>query len=172
MAAINKIDKYELGELVLKLAGENKTAEAIAGIITTELNGIDSISQPSVSRWLKSVRQERSEQTKHIVQEHIKATVPLDLEALDEIEGFLLEVFRNKVFDPETGEATIGIYDLKDRQNAGMNAVKIVETKLRFAGLLEDPEKMGMKVPTSIEELSDDEITERLQKFGELKAVK
>ena len=109
---------------------------------------------------------------KHIVQEHIKATVPLDLEALDEIEGFLLEVFRNKVFDPETGEATIGIYDLKDRQNAGMNAVKIVETKLRFAGLLEDPEKMGMKVPTSIEELSDDEITERLQKFGELKAVK
>ena len=172
MAAINKIDKYELGELVLKLSGENKTAEEIAGLITVKLAGLDSISQPSISRWLKNVRLERSEQTKHIVQEHIKATVPKDLEALDEIEQFLLEVFRNRVLDPETELPKDGTYDLKDRQTAGMNALKIIETKLRFAGLLEDPEVAGMRVPKSIEELSDDEIEERLQKFGELKAVK
>jgi len=130
MAAVNKIEKYRLEERVLALSAEGLTTAQIAERVSADLAeaGIqDSISQPTVSRFLKSVRQERSEATRQRVQDHIKEVVPADLEALEEVEGWMLSQFRNDHLDVEA------------RARQGMRAVKIIETKLRFAGILEDP---------------------------------
>lgn len=157
MAQLNKIEKYNLAERVLALAAEGKTTAQIADILTAELTGTDSISQPAVSRWLKSVREERSNQTKQIVHDHIKATVPKDLEALDEVEEFMLSVFRNTKKNPETGKNESAGYELRTRADAGMKAVKIIETKLRFAGVLDDPERSGARVdPVDLEQFKND----------------
>lgn len=170
MAAQNKIEKYGLAERILALAAQpDATTLKIAEVVTGELRArgvADSISQPTVSRFLKAVRQERGEQTRQIVHDHIKATVPADLAALDEIEAWLLEVFRDHrrslarirqefvaalaskkrwgaaevvdLFTRVVGEATEQAgYDLKTRAGAAMNAVRVVETKLRFSGVLE-----------------------------------
>ena len=51
--------------------------------------------------------------------------------------------------DPETGDVTCiklpagKEHNLRIRSEAGMKAVKIIETKLRFAGLLENPDIPG-----------------------------
>jgi len=82
MASINKIDSLGLGEYILQLAGEGKGSREISTILDT-VKGVK-ISHASVNSWLKSVRQERAETTKAVVQETIKATVPRDLQILDE----------------------------------------------------------------------------------------
>jgi len=143
MAGPGKIEKYRLEERVLALAAEGRNTYQIAARITEELDGKDTISQPTVARWLKRTRRERSEQTRALVHEHIKAAVPKDLEALEEIEGFLMAVFRNRTVDPETGEEQPLQHDLSTRVDAGMKAVRIIETKLRFSGVLEDPQGAG-----------------------------
>ena len=60
MAQISKIEKYSLNEFVLTLAGEGKTGAEIATILNNHikknLKTDDSITQPSVSRWLKQAR--------------------------------------------------------------------------------------------------------------------
>ena len=140
MAAQSKVTKYNLQERTLALAGEGATTDAIADILTKELDGKDTISQSTVSRWLKAERKERSEQTRSIVHDHIKATVPKDLDALDEVLTFLMSHFRNVLPNPDDAEKTISqSHSIKERAEFGMRAVKIVETKLRFAGILEDP---------------------------------
>ena len=157
MAQIPKIEQYNLGERVLTLVGEGKTTARIADILTTELAGTDTISQPAVSRWLKAAREERSNQTKQLVHDYIKAQVPKDLEALDEVEEFMLTVFRNSQKNPETGEDESANYELRTRADAGMKAVKIIETKLRFAGVLDDPERSGSRVdPVDLEQFKND----------------
>lgn len=151
MSAVNKIEKYNLQDRTLALAAEGKSTDAIAKILTEELEGKDSVSQTRVAAWLKKVRQERSEETRHVVREYIKSTVPKDMEALNEIEAWLLDIFRNQesIKDPETGDVTCiklpagKEHDLRIRSEAGMKAVKIIETKLRFAGLLENPDIPG-----------------------------
>jgi hypothetical protein len=157
MAKVNKIVQHNLEDRVLVLAGEGKSSALIAQIITAELNGADTISQPTVSRWLKTTREERSNQTKQIVHDHIKATVPEDLKALDEVEGFMLALFRNKGIDEKTGEEIKTTHDLRTQIECGMKAVKIIETKLRFAGILDDPEKSGSRVdPVDLEQFKND----------------
>ena len=41
------------------------------------------------------MRKERRSETKAVVHEYIKQTVPADLEALDAVEAYFLDVFRN-----------------------------------------------------------------------------
>jgi len=147
MAAQSKIEKHKLTERTLALAGEGRTTNEIAQVLTKELGGRDTVSQPTVARFLKGVRQERSEQTKQVVHDHIKATVPADLQALDEIEGFLLSHFRNRGIDLVTGDEATLPNSLKTRIDCGMKAVKIIETKLRFAGILDDPDETVPDIP-------------------------
>ena len=171
MAAVKKIEKYRLEERTLSLSGQGKTTYDIAEILTQELEGQDAISQRTVARFLKEERQDRAEQTRAVVQDYIKGVVPKDLEALDEVEAWLQEVFRNherniariqarffaalekqkrwetarimELFEESCKEIDTADHDIRTRVNAGMNAVKIVDTKLRFAGILENPEASG-----------------------------
>lgn len=144
MAAINKIEKFNLSDRVLALSGKGKTTHEISQIITEEAQGKYSVSQPTISRWLKTVRQDRSEQTKQLVHDHIKEHVPHDLQALEDMEAEYLHIFNSKKELSEGKDEKLEYeFELKTRMSAGDRIVKIIETKLRYAGILEDPESAG-----------------------------
>ncbi|MBW1989414.1 MAG: hypothetical protein JRI97_07695 [Deltaproteobacteria bacterium] len=130
MAAINKIEKYGLQERVLALSGQGLTTREIADVITQDLQGQDTISQPTVSRWLKEIRKERSEQTREVYREYTKATAPKDCEVLDEVQGKFMKWFRD-----------VKNLDIRTRAEMGMKALRVVELKARFAGLFDDEGK-------------------------------
>lgn len=179
MSAQNKIEKYNLGSECLKLiAVPGATTHSVAAQLTERLEGRDTISQSTVSRWLQAERRERREETRKVVDEHIKEHVPKDLSALEEIETWLLGIFRNQAEllklrpelaeDPEIkklvekiqGENTEA-HDLRTRADAAMKAVKVIELKLKYAGILEDPTR-----PKALDDLSDEELEERLNGIG------
>jgi hypothetical protein len=143
MPAISKIEKFNLSDRILGLSGLGKTSAEIAEIVTSEADGKYRISQPTVARWLKSVRQERSEQTKQLVHDHIKEHVPADLQALEDLEAEYLHIFNSKkeVKDKSPDPLFEYEFELKTRMAAGDRIVKIIDTKLRYAGLLEDTEE-------------------------------
>lgn len=157
MALINKIEKLGLTDRVLALTSQGKTTYEIAAILTQEATGAYSISQPTVARWLKGVRQERAEQTRSIVHEYIKATVPADLDSINEVQVWLIERFRSieevtresvsaalgkrisqKMFDRLVSIFPTTPYDLRTRAEIGMKIIRIVDVKLKYAGILED----------------------------------
>jgi hypothetical protein len=124
MAQINKIERYGLEADALSLFKLGRDTRAIAAGLSMVMadKGIgDSISYSTVSRWLKDVRSEAKAEANQIVTEHIVGQLPSDLAAMDEIELFHLTAFR----DDKRGD--------KDRSEFGMKALKVVETKLRFA---------------------------------------
>lgn len=98
MAAQNKIIKYQLTERVLEL--RSLPHEQIAEKLTSELRGKgidDSISQPSVSRWLKKYSQECKEKATAVLNEYLDITLPADLKILDELSEFYLIIFRDRL---------------------------------------------------------------------------
>jgi len=125
MGQINKIEKHNLQGRCLALFREGRTTAEIADILTQELAGVDTISQPSVSRWLKPIRDDERDETRKRIHDHIKQTVESDLEILDEVEGFMVQEFRN----PENS--------VLQRSDFGLKALRVVETKLKYA--LTDP---------------------------------
>jgi len=142
-----KIDKFNLGSRVLALAGQGESTMSIAKIITAE--GSVDLSQSAVARWLKHERRERGELTRTVVQEAIKAQVPADMKALDEVEGWLLGQFRGDVAEEIrtliANDAKVAAIveaikaDAGRRADFGLKAVRIIEVKLRYAGILENP---------------------------------
>jgi len=182
MPAPNKIEKYEFQDEILKLSAQpGMTTHRIAEILTEKLEGRDTISQPTVSRWLKGERELRGEQTRAIVQDHIKEAVPEDLKALEEIEAWLLGIYRNQMElvkarspellddDPELkalteklqGDGNEDGYSLDTRINAAMKAVKIIELKLKYAGILEDPDAR----PKHIKDIEDEDLEEKIKEL-------
>lgn len=137
-----KIEKYKLGEKILELSAQpGMTTEKIAEILTEELDGADTISQPTVSRYLSETRKARKEHTQILIQDKLKGTVPKDLEVLEEVEEFFLNIFRGNEADKE-GHALLSdkdgkalIFDVAARASAGKDAADIVMKKLRLCGV-------------------------------------
>lgn len=124
MAQVNKIERYGLEDDALSLFRLGRDVRSIAASLCTVLadKGIaDTVNYCTVARWLKGVRDEVRQETSQIVTDHIKACLPTDLSAMDEIELFHLTAFRDEK-RPD-----------KERSDFGMKALKVVETKLRFA---------------------------------------
>ncbi len=119
MGRPNKIDQNGLAEVVLELA-VTKTSRQIAEILKRE-HGVD-IGHVAVARYIQGIRQERAEATKALVQETIKATVPRDLEILDE----MIEQERGWFRDPELklGERLLVARELR----------QTIDTKLKYSG--------------------------------------
>ncbi len=156
MPPINKVERFNLVERILALSGQGKNTYEIATILTKEADGKYSISQPTVARFLKGVRKDRSEQTRQIVQDYIKATVPADLDSIEEVQAWLIKQFRS--IESMTKEAVseaigkpvsekmfnrlIEIFpahplDLRAKAEIGMKIIRIVDVKLKYAGILE-----------------------------------
>jgi predicted transcriptional regulator len=80
-----KIEKLGLVKRIeeLIMAGTN-SSEGIAAALKAEGYAI---SQPTISRYLKRTREERREETQKIISDHVQATVPADLTALETMEA-------------------------------------------------------------------------------------
>jgi hypothetical protein len=154
MPTVNKILKYELGPRTIELSVSHTTGQ-IADILKEDLSrrGIsDTISQPTVARFLRTIREERSDQAKAIVHEYLKATLPSDLHLLDEALGFHVAIARDQ------GEGTEGSpagRTLEERSSAWMKAKNIIETKLKYSGVL-DQEQGDGKASRTLEDLEKD----------------
>lgn len=87
--AASKIDTLHLAPRIEALitSGTN-TSQTISDALKAEGHNI---SQPTISRYLKKVRETRTEETQKIVQDHVQKNVPADLDALESIEGQCLE---------------------------------------------------------------------------------
>jgi len=112
-----------VGERIMALAPTMSNRQ-----IAEELgkDGID-ISYTRVWRYINSQRKERAEQTKAIVREHIRTTVPTDLEILQEIRDQLNEWRKDDSL--RVSERLMVI----DRLN------KVIDTRLKFSGA-EEPD--------------------------------
>jgi len=80
--AISQIDQRGLAGYVIALSAEGLGCREISARLKQDHNFI--LSFAAVNNWLRGVRQERAETTQAVVQEVIKATVPRDLEILNE----------------------------------------------------------------------------------------
>lgn len=119
MARPNKIDQHGLSEVVLGLA-TTMTSRQISEKLQQEY-GVD-VSHVAVARYIKDIRQERAEQTKALVQEKIKATVPRDLDILDELIAQELEWFKG------------GDMEIIDKLSVAKELRQTIDTKLKYSG--------------------------------------
>jgi hypothetical protein len=174
----NKIITYGLEERVLELSAlPGMTDIRIADVLNQELAAKDlsgTVSASAVSRFRRAARSERAAETKALIQDHIKGVVPKDLEALEEVESWLLSIFRNQgeilqvknpdlLQDPEVKRLMAAVsaseypagFDVRTRSQAAMMALKVIELKLKYSGALDDPNREAAEVK-KVQELLDD----------------
>lgn len=135
MARVSKIEQNNLAAEVLELSLTHTTRD-IAEILLRD-HGLD-ISHNAIAVWLKGTRRERREQTKAVVEEHIKATVPRDLDLLDAIIDDLRQVYFGErpvtyIKDDGTPVELTNI-ELGDKLSVAREIRQTVATKLRYSG--------------------------------------
>jgi len=144
MASPNKIEQYNLQDLCLEFKSQGLNQDAIAKKLSVELQegrGIDdSISQSAVQRFLKKIKNQRSEEAAEIVRGYTQTTVPRDLEVIEEVQNFLLSIKRNQEADPETGEVKDLKINIRDRIYAAVSLARVTFDKLKNLGALDPPE--------------------------------
>ena len=117
--ALTIIERRGLVEKVLQLSLTKSTRE-IAEILRKE-DGV-SITFKTVANFLKGVREERAQATRALVQKSIQASVPRDLEILDELIAKEYEWFCDE---------NIG---LSDRLEVSRELRQVIATKLKYSG--------------------------------------
>lgn len=120
------IEKNGLTEKVLGLSATMSSRE-ISALLKAE-HGVN-ISYQAINNFVKGVRAERAEQTKAIVQEHIKATMPTDLDTLDRLIKQELEWFD----DPEQKHNL----KISEKLQVAKELRQTIDTKLRYSGAAE-----------------------------------
>ena len=93
MPTITKVEKYGLEDFVLSLSERGESPRKISRILKEQKK--ISISHATISSFLKSVRTERAEISKAIVQEHLQKSLPTDLQRLDEVLRVLYDALPN-----------------------------------------------------------------------------
>lgn len=139
MSTQNKIERYQLGERCLELSVRCANHQEIAERLTQALEGKDSISQPTVSRFLKAERAKRSKQANLIVSHYLAEQLPKDLELLDEVARFHVAIFRGKISGDVRDGKKIEI-TLSDQRVAARDLHEILKTKFRFVGVPDHPD--------------------------------
>jgi len=123
MAQKSKIVRYGLEARCAAMAFGEKpaTVEEIAAALTEELKGADTISKSAVAAYLKPLRSQVREDTRDRITQHIKDQLDSDLECVEEVQLFLMNVMRDKNRKPAL------------RVDAGVKAVKVIDVKLARA---------------------------------------
>lgn len=134
MASVQKIEKYGLQERTLTLLSEGHSHQEIAEILTKELEGRDTISQPAVSRWLKKVRRRRQEVVQPKVDKFLEETVESDLKCLQEMMDFQYQQFKGRLAADISGGQP-RILGLKERNQAHDRLLEILKVKFRWMGI-------------------------------------
>ncbi len=117
--ALTIIERRGLVEKVLQLS-LNKSTREIAEILQKE-DGV-SVTFKTVANFLKGIREERAQATRALVQKSIQASVPRDLEILDELIIKEYEWF----CDNNMG--------LNDRLDVSRELRQVIATKLKYSG--------------------------------------
>ena len=117
--ALTIIERRGLAEKVLQLS-LNKSTREIAEILQKE-DGV-SVTFKTVANFLKGIREERAQATRALVQKSIQASVPRDLEILDELIIKEYEWF----CDNNMG--------LNDRLEVSRELRQVIATKLKYSG--------------------------------------
>jgi len=117
--ALTIIERRGLAEKVLQLS-LNKSTREIAEILQKE-DGV-SVTFKTVANFLKGIREERAQATRALVQKSIQASVPRDLEILDELIIKEYEWF----CDNNMG--------LSDRLEVSRELRQVIATKLKYSG--------------------------------------
>jgi len=130
MARASKIERLGLGERILAMAAEGKSSREIAACLAAENI---SLSQPSIIRFLSSVRKERAETTKAIVEERLRANLPRDLDILDDV------IRQEKEwFDSEQLSLSQRVMVAKELRQA-------IDTKLKYSGAGEQEQQIVVR---------------------------
>ena len=137
-----KIEKYHLEDRCLELStAPGMTGVRIAQVLSEGLKGKDTITQSTVCRWLKSVREERADETREVYREFIKGRLPNDLDQIEEVQTFFLNIHRNLTFGPDKKELIDADFSRAERGEAGKTVVKIIIEKLKLGGVQPPPDK-------------------------------
>lgn len=149
MAEKNKIDRYGLGPRVEELWRGGKTTVEIAEIVTAGFlaSGIeDSVDQSTVSRWLKKIktaedeaRAEYERQTREVIRAKVQDGVAGDIGQIESVQAYLFMIVENK----EKGVS----YDVRTRMAAGQALVKVIDTKLRLPGVMNEGDGDASSIP-------------------------
>lgn len=89
----SKIEQHGLEKDVLEWTSQGMSSRDISAKISEEKDIY--ISHTSISSFIKSVRDERAETSRAIVQEHMQKTLPNDLQLVDEMNSELSKWFRD-----------------------------------------------------------------------------
>ena len=90
----SKIEQHGLEKDVLEWTSQGMSSRDISAKISEEKDIY--ISHTSISSFIKSVRDERAETSRAIVQEHMQKTLPNNLQLVDEMNSELSKWFRDK----------------------------------------------------------------------------
>lgn len=129
---------------IQELAAEGLSGRRIAAQIKIEQPDV-SVSDSAIIRYVSKLRKESEGEAFGIIRKHVDKVIPEDLEVLEEMEAQCLAWAR------EAGKDRLQI----QRDKAMNTAIKIIEIKLRHAGLLDEEgkspiyivDRTGGKVP-------------------------
>jgi hypothetical protein len=127
---MGKIEKLKLKDIIVAMFDAGKKENEIAEALNVQLaeRGIeDTISQPTVNRFLRPYRTMEREKGTQIIHDHVVAKITNTLERIDKIEDFHFDQALGK---REEGKPEL---DLKLKSDFLMRAAKIAELKLRYA---------------------------------------
>lgn len=119
VAGVSKIESLGLASKVVTLSG-TLTSREIARRLQEE-DGVE-IAHNTVSRFLKDLREERAEQTKALVQDHMEQSLEHDLQLLDKLIQQEHEWFFSD--DLKVSEKLLVARELR----------QTIETKLKYSG--------------------------------------
>lgn len=149
----NKIETYKLGETILKLTAEGKRTYQIPESLNAILaeKGIlnskgkpETISQPTISRWLKNFRKDSGEEYKVKYIQNNEKKISKMLDGCFEVFEKYMSVFKGKKEKNMVGgQMNFFGPNLKERLNAGKQAVLIAEKNFKFIGITEEQEPEG-----------------------------
>jgi len=96
MGSANLIGQYHLEERILTLSLNGRTQTQISEEVSAELPDDVTVSQSTISRYLKTVKEQRAAQTDAVIGEYVDRELPGDLKILGDIKKQYLE-FQAKI---------------------------------------------------------------------------
>jgi hypothetical protein len=138
MPAKNIIKTYRLEDRIRVLKMQGLSDDKIADRLNKEdLVGKDSISQPTVSRFVKKDRKLRAAASKNLIDTYMAESLPKDLEIIDEIVAFHYNIMHAKMSlkNAKTGNIVeASDFDLNDRRIAARDLNTVLKTKFDLLG--------------------------------------
>ena len=137
-----KIEASGHADEILQLAARGKSARDIEDHLFSTYEY--KVSHATITKFIKSVRDERSEATKSVIQEHVAATVPSDLDYLHELVLDMRDMYKDQMVRDG------------DKVAAGRLMMQAVDTLLKYSGAAE-PQAVAVTLKMYDFAYSDDE---------------